>query len=192
MIVTVVPDSVAPVGAAAIVAIDSNALLIEGAPITVIDAVLLVAPAPLSVELMTLVVLFCTPALAPVTVTLNEQVPLAASVPPLNEIMFGAVVVTVPPQVDCDPSGTVSPAGSVSVNAIPVRPRDELGLVIMKSRLVVPPTWMLDAPKDLLIVGGDATVSDAIAVLPVPPFPELTVTELFFTPDVVPVTLTTT
>src|SRR5262249_31904538 len=68
-----------------------NAFEMLGAPMTVIIAVLLVAPAPLSVELMTPVVLLCTPADTPVTVTLNEQVPLAASEPPLNAIVLGAV-----------------------------------------------------------------------------------------------------
>jgi hypothetical protein len=49
----------------------SNALAIDGGPTTVNVAVLLVAPAPLSVELITPVVLFHTPVVEPVTVTAN-------------------------------------------------------------------------------------------------------------------------
>ena len=76
-----------------------NALLIAAPPTTVSVAVLLVAPAPLSVELIAPVVLFHTPAVIPVTVTLKLQVPAPASVPPLKLIVLGAVVVSVPPQV---------------------------------------------------------------------------------------------
>ncbi|PYP83367.1 MAG: hypothetical protein DMF61_23540, partial [Blastocatellia bacterium AA13] len=61
-----------------------------GAPITVRVAVLLTAPAPLSLELTAPVVLFHTPAEAPVTVTEKLQVPLAANVPPLKAMVLGA------------------------------------------------------------------------------------------------------
>jgi len=169
-----------------------NALDIVGAPTTVIMAVLLVAPGPLSVALMTPVVFICTPAAVPVTVTLNEQLALAASVPPVNEIMLGAVVVTVPPQVVADPVGTDSPAGSVSVKLIPVSASPEFGLVIVKVRLVVPPTRMLAAPKPLVMVGGEATVTVAVLLTaPVPPLVDVTApVVLFLTPAVVPVTVT--
>src|SRR5438445_555323 len=49
---------------------------------------------------------------------------------------------------------------------------------------------MVGAPNIFSIIGGPTTVSVAIAVLPVPPLSEVTVTLLFFTPIVVPVTLT--
>jgi len=168
-----------------------NDLLIAGGPMTVIIAVLLVAPAPLSLELIGPVVLLCTPADTPVTVTLNEQEPLAASVPPLNEIMVGEAVASVPPQVLELAVGTDSPAGSVSVKVIPVSPSPVFGLVIVNVRLVVPPTGMLAAPKPLVIVGGEATVTVAVLlVAPVPPFVELTApVVLFLTPAVVPVTV---
>jgi len=56
---------------------------------------------------------------------------------------------------------------------------------------VLAPTARVAAPKLLLIVGGLNTVTLAVAVFPVPSLVEVTVTELFFTPAVVAVTLTT-
>jgi hypothetical protein len=146
-----------------------NALEMLAGPTTVIMAVLLVAPAPLSLELMTPVMLLCTPAAVPITVTLNEQVPLAASIPPVNEIMLGAAVVTVPPQVVAVPLGTDSPAGSVSVKLIPDSDWLEFGLVIENVRLVVPPTGMLDSPNAFESVGAAATFIVTVAVLVQPP-----------------------
>src|SRR5262249_41684358 len=151
-----------------IVAAPNDFEMVAG-PTTVMVAVLLVAPAPLSFELMGPVVLFCTPAAVPITVTLNEQVPLAASVPPLNEIKLGAVVVTVPPQVEAVPFGTDSPAGSVSVKLIPDSVWLEFGLVIVNIRLVVPPTGMLASPNALEIVGAAATLIETVAMLVHPP-----------------------
>lgn len=192
VIVTVVPDSVAPFGEAAIATVDTNALLIEAGPITVNVAVFEVAPAPLSLELITPLVFGHTPAAEPVTVTLKLQLPLAASVPPLKLIALGAVVVTVPPQVLALPVATVIPAGNVSVKLIPVSPSDEFGFVIVNVKLVVPPTVTADAPNDFDSVGGEATVTVAVLlVVPVPPLVEVTApVVLFFTPDVVPVTVT--
>jgi len=101
----------------------SNDFAIDGGPTTVSIAVLLVPPAPLSFELMLPVVLLQTPVVEPVTVTLNEQLPPPASVPPLKLIRFGEVVETMPPQAAVGPEvGTVIPAGSESVKAMPVSP----------------------------------------------------------------------
>jgi len=147
-----------------------NDLLIVGGATTVIMAVLLVAPVPLSFELMAPVVLLHTPAVVPVTVTMNEQLPLAARVPPLKLIRFGDVVETMPPQVAVGPEvGTVSPAGNVSVKPIPVNPSAELGLVIENVRVVVPPSGMLDAPNAFMSVGAAATFIVTVAVLVQPP-----------------------
>jgi hypothetical protein len=63
---------------------------------------------------------------------------------------------------------------------------------MVKLKLVEPFNGIEAAPNALEIVGGPTTVMEALEVLPVPPFVELTVTELFFTPAVVPVTLTVT
>jgi hypothetical protein len=63
---------------------------------------------------------------------------------------------------------------------------------MLKVRLVVPLSGMLDAPKALLIVGGARTV--IMAVLLVPPVPPLEADTvpvvLLLTPAVVPVTVT--
>jgi hypothetical protein len=133
----------------------SNDFIIEGGPTTVSMAVLLVPPAPLSFELTLPVVLFHTPVVPPVTVTMNEQLEVAASVPPLKLIRFGDVVDTIPPQVAIGPAvGTVSPAGNVSVKAIPVNPCAGLGFVMLNVRLVVAFSRMLDAPNAFMSVGA--------------------------------------
>src|SRR5262249_11415405 len=165
-----------------------------GALATVTVAVLLVAPVPPLVDVTAPVVLFLTPAVAPVTVTVKLHVPLDAMDAPVSVIVLGFVVVRVPPQVAVGPEvATVNPAGSVSVNPTPVNPTVEFGLVIVKVRLVVPPSGIFGTPNALLIIGGATTVIDALAVPPVPPsvdviFPLV----LFLTPAVVPVTSTRT
>ncbi|MBZ5491583.1 MAG: hypothetical protein LAO76_11690 [Acidobacteriia bacterium] len=58
----------------------------------------------------------------------------------------------------------------------------------MKLKVADPFSGMLAAPKASLIIGGAATARLAVAVFPVPPLVELTVTLLFFAPAVVPVT----
>src|SRR5579862_6566591 len=63
---------------------------------------------------------------------------------------------------------------------------------MVKLRLVEPLRGMLAAPNTLLNIGAEVTVILALDVLPVPPSVELTVTLLFLTPGVVPVTLTET
>src|SRR5262249_2348856 len=122
------------------------------------------------------------------------QEALAARVPPLRLIEpEPAVAVTVPPQALLRPLGvaTTSPAGRLSVNAIPVRARVVLGLVMLKVSDVLAPTRMLAAPKALVIVGGVPTVRFAVAVLPVPPLVEVTLpVVLVYWPAAAPVTVT--
>jgi hypothetical protein len=171
----------------------SNDFIIVGGPTTVIGAVLLVPPGPVSFELMLPVVLLFGPAEVPVTVIEKVQLPPPATDPPLKLIKLPPLVVTVPPpHAGLLPLATVKPAGSVSVKLTPVMPSEALVLVMVNVRLVVPPSGIVAAPKALLIVGAVATVSDAIApVAPVPPLVELAaVVWLFFTPPVVPVTVT--
>jgi hypothetical protein len=171
-----------------------NALLIEGGVMTVTlaDAV---PPVPPSVEATVLVVLFFWPAVVPVTFTVNVHAPFAGSVAPdrLIKLDPAAAVIVPAPQVPVSPLGVdiTSPAGRVSVNAIPLRLCPVFGFVIVKLRLVLPFNGMLAAPNALLIVGGEATVTLADAVFPAPPLVELTApVVLFFTPAVVPVTFT--
>jgi len=86
----------------------------------------------------------------------------------------------------------IRPAGKVSLNTIPVSVVDVFGLLMVKLRLVEPFNGMLPVPNALLMRGGATTVIEALAVLPVPPSVELTVTLLVFAPAVVPVTFTDT
>jgi hypothetical protein len=174
-----------------------NALLITGAPTTVIEA-LEVLPVPPSVE-VTWTLLFLTPAVVPVTLTENVQDDPAAgdavSVPPDKlTVLLPAVAVIVPlPHVPVRPFGvaTTSPEGKLSVNATPLSATPVLGLVIVKLREVEPLSGMLAAPKDLVIVGAAATVRLADAVLPVPPFVEVTLPVVLVNwPDAAPVTVT--
>jgi len=114
-----------------------------------------------------------------------------------------AVAVTVPPQVLLTPgvgatTNVALPAplltGSASLKATPVRSPAAVvfGLLMVKVTVVVPFSGMLPAPKPLLIVGGANTVIVALAVLLLPPGVELTCTELFLFPAVVPCTFTET
>jgi hypothetical protein len=83
------------------------------------------APGGASFEVNVLVVLVCTPMATPVTFTEKVHEAPAASVPPDRLMLFDpAVAVIVPaPHEPFRPFGvdTISPDGSVSVNASPVR-----------------------------------------------------------------------
>ena len=85
-------------------------------------------------------------------------------------------VIVPPPQEPVRPFGveTTRPAGRVSVNATPVSEIVVFGLLMVKLSEVLPFTGMEAAPNDLVIVGGVATLRFAVAVLPVPPFVEVT------------------
>src|SRR6476659_549571 len=149
-----------------------NAFAMLGGPITVMLAVLLGAPAPVSVDEIGPVVLFCTPAATPFTLSVMVHEAFAASVPPLKLTEPDpAAAVAVPPQVLVSPLGVATwrPAGSVSLNAIPVRANEVFGLLMLKVSEVLAFSRMLAAPKALVIVGGVPTVRFAVAVLPVPP-----------------------
>jgi len=154
-----------------------------------------VPPAPVSVEVTLPVVLFFTPVVVPVTSTEKVQLPLAAIVPPLSDMLLEpATAVIVPlPQLPVSPFGvaTTKPAGRESLNATPVSPSPLLGLVTVKLSDVVAFTGIEATPNVLLIVGAEATVMLADAVLPVPPFVDVTLPVVFVKlPEAVPVTLT--
>src|SRR5579864_5542299 len=154
-----------------------NALAMLGGPITVIDAVLLVAPAPLSFDEIGPVVLFCTPAAMPFTFKLIVHDALAARLAPVRLMEpEPAAAVTVPLQVVVSPFGvaTTNPAGSVSLNATPVRASDAFGLLMVKLIEVEAFSRMLAAPNAVVMVGGVATVKVADAVLQVTPLVEIT------------------
>jgi hypothetical protein len=100
------------------------------------------------------VVLFCAPAVAPVTVTVIVQLAPPASVPPVNVGRLPPVIARLPPHVAVVPLGAVNPASRVSVKANPVSATVAFGFVRVRSRLVVPPSAIDAAPKDFAIVGG--------------------------------------
>jgi len=174
-----------------------NALLMLGGATTVRLAVLLVAPAPVSVELTAPVVLDLVPAIVPVTFTVMEHEPLYASVPPDRlTVPEPAVADNVPLHVLLAPFGvaTAKPEGRVSVKLTPVSTRPALGLLMLNVKLVEPLSGIVAAPKALLMVGGLDTLSVAVLlVAPVPPLVELTLpVVLLLVPEVVAVTFTLT
>src|SRR5258708_18448532 len=154
-----------------------NALLIVGGATTVKTAVLLVVPVPPSVEVRAPVVLLLSPGLVPVTFTEKVQVDPAAGDAvndPLLRVMvlLPAVAVTVPlPQAPVSPFGvaTTTPAGRLSVNAMPLSALAVFGLVMVKLSVLLVFNATLVGLKLLLMVGGATTVSLAFAVFPVPP-----------------------
>src|SRR5207249_9142123 len=107
--------------------------------------------------------LFFTPAVAPVTVTGIRQLLLEPIDPPVKLIVFGAVVVSIPPQTDVGPDvGTVIPAGRVSVNATPVSVVVVFEFVIVKVSTLVPPCGIVAASNAFEIDGGPITVRIAV------------------------------
>ena len=158
-----------------------NALVMAGGATTVTVA-FEVLPAPASVE-VAWTLLFFAPAVVPVTVSETVQDAPLASVPAerLAEVAPAAAVAE-PPQVLAKPFGeaTTKPSGRLSVKAMPVRGMAlETGLVMVKVSEVEPFSGTLVRPKIFAIVGGDATERFAEAVLPVPPFVELTAPVVF-------------
>lgn len=89
--------------------------------------------------------------------------------------------VAVPPQVllRFGVEATTRPAGRLSVKARLVSARFVFGLAMVKVSEVVPFSGMLNAPKVFWTEGGVATVRFAEAVLPVPPFVEVTLPVVF-------------
>src|SRR5580765_7715302 len=168
-----------------------KALVIDGGEATVrlAEAVL---PVPPLVEVTLPVVLVYCPEAAPVTVTLNWHWLLAAIVAPTKEIPVGAVVVSVPPQTVAEAFATVSPVGSVSVNATPNNGSTlAAGFVIVNVSEVVAFSAIVEGLNTFAIDGGASTFTLAEAVPPVPPSVEVTLpVVLFCCPAAVPVTFT--
>ena len=155
------------------------------------DAVLPVPPLP---DVTAPVTLFFKPPVLPVTSTANVQDAFAASDPPARlTVPAPAVAVIVPPPHDpVRPFGvdTTRPAGNVSLNAMPVSAVALFGLVTVKVNVVLPLSAIDGVPNAFAIVGGATTVNVAVASALLPPSVDVAVTLLFFTPAVVPVTLT--
>jgi len=104
------------------------------------------------------VVFIFVPTDVAVTLTLNVHDPDAG-------IVSAELIVPEPATAEMDPEphdpvkpfgdDTVNPEGSVSVKPRPVSPVPELGLVIVKLRVVEPFTEMPPAPNDWLSAGGE-------------------------------------
>src|SRR5256885_4554173 len=166
-----------------------NTLVIEGGATTFSEAEA-VPPVPPSVEVTAPVVLDCRPPAVPVTLIENVHEAEVAMVPPERLMVFvPAVAVIVPaPHVPVNPFGVeiTKPAGSVSLKATPVSATVVLLFWMVKLNDVEPFSGIEAAPKALMITGGATTVTEAFPVLPVPPSVEVTCTELFLLPAVVP------
>lgn len=160
-----------------------NALLTAGGERTVNVAVLLPAPAPLSFDETGPVVLFSTPTVVAVTFTEKLHVAPAASVAPerLTTPPPAAAVIVPLGQLPVSPVGvaTIIPAGKLSVNPMPSKLMVVFGLFTAKLNEVEPFTGTVAAPKVFVTAGAAATVTFADAVLPVPPFAELTAPVVF-------------
>src|SRR6266849_1812902 len=124
-----------------------NALMITGGPATVTLA-FDVLPGPLSVA-VTCTPLFCSPIAVPCTFTLNVHEAPAARVAParLAEPEPPVAVIVPPPHDPARPFGvaTTRPAGRLSVNATPVSATLTFGLVMVKLKLVVPFSGIVNA-----------------------------------------------
>jgi hypothetical protein len=150
---------------------------------------------PPSLDMTVLLVLTNVPTVVGVTSTWTVQVPLAAIEPPENEsVIAPAEGENIgEPQPDVPAFGNAATcrlAGNESLKDTPVMLL-ELGFVIVKVKVLLPPTEVDTGRKALLILGGPITVMVAEAVLPEPPSVEVTVlVVLVKTPAVVPVTFT--
>src|SRR5260221_14594426 len=133
------------------------ALRKSGGDTTMMDAVLLATPVPLSVEVGAVVVLFLAPAVVPVTFTDTVQEALAASVPPGKlTVPDPADAEAVPPHelFNAGEAETIRPAGKVSEKGIPLKATGLFWLLIVKVSEGEPFNGMMAAAKALLIVGG--------------------------------------
>lgn len=152
-----------------------NALPIDGGPMTVREALeVLLVPASKEVRVTEL---FFTPAKNAPTFTDTVQDALLARVPPEKLTTSAPAMATgTPPHVllKAGVDATIMPAGRLSVNSRPVSEVPLMGLLMWNVNEVVPLNGMVAAPKDFVMVGGTATLRFAEAVLPVPPFVEVT------------------
>lgn len=111
-----------------------------------------------------------------------QLAPGASDAPERLTVEEPAVAVAEPVHVVLrfDGVATTSPAGRLSVNAIPFSVRFWLVLLTVNVKLVVPFRGMVTAPNCLAMVGGLMTVrlAEDVDCAPVPAAVELMVTEL--------------
>ena len=171
-----------------------NAFAIVGGMTTVMEAFEVRVPLHLHSN-WTVALLFFVPAEVPVTLTETVQEALVANVPAerLTD-PAPAAPVAVPPQVSVrlGVAATSNPAGNVSLNASPVNGTAAFGFEMVKLSVLTPFRGMEFGANDLIMVAAVATLKFALAVLPVPPFVDVTaLVTLVYWPDVTPRTFTT-
>jgi hypothetical protein len=123
-----------------------------------------VLPVPPFVELTLPVVFTFEPLLVAVTSTVTVHVPLAAIVPPvkLTEVFPAAgAKVGEPHPVDVmfGVVATCKPAGKLSVKATPVKAVPVFEFVIVKVRVLTPPTLIGFGENTFEMLGGDRGVT---------------------------------
>src|SRR5438445_311560 len=131
-----------------------NDLLIIGPPTTVIPAEA-VPPVPPLLDVTFPVVLVYTPAVVPVTGTLNVHgTPGATEAPAREMFRVAAVAVSVPLHVRVVESATSNPTRKVSLKATPLSVVSVFGLLIVNIKVDVPPCGIEVGLNDLLITGA--------------------------------------
>jgi hypothetical protein len=166
------------VPASGIVATPNTLEIVGGA--TTVTVAFEVLPTPEVVE-VTCTLLFFTPAVAPCTFTDTRHDIVTGNAPAARLTEDEpATAVAVPPHVfvRLGVAATVKPAGKLSVNARPARAAIVFGFWMLKVNRVVPVSGMVGFANAFTMIGGVATVRGAVAVLPVPPFVELTAPEI--------------
>lgn len=171
----------------------ANDLAIVGGVITVRFAVLLAAPVPPFVDVIAPVVFGFSPATLLVTAKVTVQFPAAGTVMPVKLKAVApatSALGIVPAQVPATAPPAAVILTSVSENEAPVKAFEALPFNKVKVTVDVPPAAMVVGAKALAIVGGDNTVTLAVACGVEPSSVVESVAEVFFTPAVVPVTFT--
>lgn len=151
------------------------------------ETVLDVAPVPPSLETMDDVVFNFVPLVTPVTLTEIVHVP-----PPAIEALLSVMVVSPgagentgtvdalhPEIVAAGDVDTCKPDARSSVNPMPVKIVDALLLANVKESTVSPPTEIIVGVNAFVMVGGTTTSRTAEAVVPFPPFVEVTALLVF-------------
>lgn len=130
--------------------------------VSTVSEALEVLPVPPFVE-ETVTLLFLTPAVEPCMFTENVQDPPPVSDAPERLTMEDPAVAVIvpPPQLPVNPFGvaTTKPAGKLSVKEISANVVLELGLSIVKLKVVVLFNGIVAAPNNLLITGAAITVT---------------------------------
>ena len=153
-----------------------------------------VPPVPPWMDVTGFVVLVCSPVSTPVTLMAMVQLPLMGIRPFVSETTpVPAMAVAIPPQVLTNPLGfaTFKPEGKLSVTATPDSAVVALGLLIVIASVVTPFRGITLTPNVLLMVGGRATTTVAVAGLTLVGASFVVSVELVFTlmPGLVPITL---